>query len=114
MPALGTNGAIDNRSIEDYSISNDWTQDHLIENNPGGLLSCWLARASSRIGPTSRRRRRKSPLFVWGVTWMKDDRWDDPPNVQLYSREGFGGPLSVGIRPINGTEYISVQGPHAH
>jgi homogentisate 1,2-dioxygenase len=52
-------------------------------------------------------------LFVWGVTWMKDDRWDDPPNVQLYSREGFGGPLSVGIRPINGTEYISVQGPHA-
>ena len=44
---------------------------------------------------------------------MKDDRRDGPPNVQLYSREGFGGPLSVGIRPTNGTEYISVEGPHA-
>jgi homogentisate 1,2-dioxygenase len=44
---------------------------------------------------------------------MKDDRRDGPPNVQLYSREGFGGPLSVGIRPTNGTEYTSVQGPHA-
>jgi homogentisate 1,2-dioxygenase len=44
---------------------------------------------------------------------MKDDRRDGPPNVQLYSREGFGGPLSAGIRPTNGTEYISVQGPHA-
>jgi homogentisate 1,2-dioxygenase len=44
---------------------------------------------------------------------MKDDRQDGPPNVQLWSREGFGGPLSVLIRPTNGTEYISVQGPHA-
>ena len=44
---------------------------------------------------------------------MKDDRRDGPPNVQLYSREGFGGPLSVGIRPTNGTEYLSVEGPHA-
>jgi hypothetical protein len=44
---------------------------------------------------------------------MKDDRREGPPNVQLWSREGFGGPLSVLIRPTNGTEYISVQGPHA-
>jgi homogentisate 1,2-dioxygenase len=44
---------------------------------------------------------------------MKDDRKVDPPNVQLWSREGFGGPLSVLIRPTNGTEYVSVQGPHA-
>ena len=44
---------------------------------------------------------------------MKDDRQDGPPNVQLWSRKGFGGPLSVLIRPTNGTEYISVQGPHA-
>ena len=48
-----------------------------------------------------------------GGTQMKDDRRDDAPNVQLWSREGFGGPLSVLIRPTNGTEYISVQGPHA-
>jgi homogentisate 1,2-dioxygenase len=44
---------------------------------------------------------------------MKDDRREGLPNVQLWSREGFGGPLSVFIRPTNGTEYISVQGPHA-
>jgi homogentisate 1,2-dioxygenase len=44
---------------------------------------------------------------------MKDDRRQGPPNVQLWSREGFGGPLSVLIRPTNGTEYVSVQGPHA-
>src|ERR1700748_2100194 len=44
---------------------------------------------------------------------MKDDCREGPPNVQLWSREGFGGPLSVLIRPTNGTEYISVQGPHA-
>jgi homogentisate 1,2-dioxygenase len=44
---------------------------------------------------------------------MNDDHQDGPPNVQLWSREGFGGPLSVLIRPTNGTEYISVQGPHA-
>ena len=42
---------------------------------------------------------------------MKDDRREGPPNVQLYSREGFGGPLSVGIRPTNGTEYISSSRP---
>ena len=44
---------------------------------------------------------------------MKDVRKVGPPNVQLWSREGFGGPLSVLIRPTNGTEYVSVQGPHA-
>src|ERR1700730_6897547 len=44
---------------------------------------------------------------------MKDDRREEAPNVQLWSREGFGGPLSVLVRPTNGTEYISVQGPHA-
>jgi homogentisate 1,2-dioxygenase len=44
---------------------------------------------------------------------MKDDSREGPPNVQLWSREGFGGPLSVAIRPTNSTEYISVQGPHA-
>ena len=44
---------------------------------------------------------------------MKDDRREEVPNVQLWSREGFGGPLSVLVRPTNGTEYISVQGPHA-
>ena len=38
---------------------------------------------------------------------MKDDRREDAPNVQLWSREGFGGPLSLLIRPTNGTEYIS-------
>jgi homogentisate 1,2-dioxygenase len=43
---------------------------------------------------------------------MSDGR-ADPPNVQLWGREGFAGPLSVSIRPTNGTEYISVQGPHA-
>ena len=48
-----------------------------------------------------------------GVTQMKDDRREEVPNVQLWSREGFGGPLSVLVRPTNGTEYISVQGPHA-
>jgi homogentisate 1,2-dioxygenase len=44
---------------------------------------------------------------------MKDDREDETPNFQLWSRQGFGGPLSLLIRPTNGTEYISVQGPHA-
>jgi homogentisate 1,2-dioxygenase len=44
---------------------------------------------------------------------MKDDRRDDTANFQLWSRQGFGGPLSLLIRPTNGTEYISVQGPHA-
>jgi homogentisate 1,2-dioxygenase len=44
---------------------------------------------------------------------MKDDQRQDAPNVQLWSREGFGGPLSLAIRPTNGTEYISVEGPHA-
>src|SRR4029077_13698491 len=44
---------------------------------------------------------------------MKDDPREVAPNVQLWSREGFGGPLSVLIRPTDGTEYISVQGPHA-
>src|ERR1700723_4676122 len=44
---------------------------------------------------------------------MKDDPREVATNVQLWSREGFGGPLSVLVRPTNGTEYISVQGPHA-
>jgi hypothetical protein len=34
---------------------------------------------------------------------MKDDRREGAPNVQLWSREGFGGPLSVLVRPTNGT-----------
>src|SRR6201996_8066017 len=37
----------------------------------------------------------------------------DPPPVQLWTRDGFQGALSVVTRPTYAPDYLSVQGPHA-
>lgn len=37
----------------------------------------------------------------------------DPPAVQLWTRDGFQGALSVVTRPTYAPDYLSVQGPHA-
>ena len=44
---------------------------------------------------------------------MKNDKKVEEPNVEVWSREGFGGPLFLVTRPTNGTKFLSAQGPHA-
>ncbi|RKE38598.1 homogentisate 1,2-dioxygenase [Paraburkholderia sp. BL23I1N1] len=44
---------------------------------------------------------------------MTDETKVGKPAAQLWTREGFGGPLSVVTRPTYGPDYLSVEGKHA-
>jgi homogentisate 1,2-dioxygenase len=44
---------------------------------------------------------------------MSDNPSDAPPPVQLWTRDGFQGAVSVVTRPTYAPDYLSVQGPHA-
>src|SRR5260370_32512245 len=44
---------------------------------------------------------------------MSDKQHDAGPPVQLWTRDGFQGAMSVVTRPTYAPDYLSVQGPHA-
>jgi homogentisate 1,2-dioxygenase len=44
---------------------------------------------------------------------MSDHKNNNAPIMQLWTREGFAGPLSLVSRSTYGPDFLSVQGPHA-
>lgn len=44
---------------------------------------------------------------------MSNNKNTDAPIMQLWTREGFAGPVSVISRPTYSPEFLTVQGPHA-
>jgi hypothetical protein len=57
--------AIDNHSIKDYSISNEWMQDHYTSNNPGQNHRIDGGHPSGQAGFMPQGRM-KSPRFALG------------------------------------------------
>lgn len=55
----------------------------------------------------------KSVAEVAEVTEARPDAPTGPPNVELWSREGFLGDSTAVIRPHHTPDYVRVDGPHA-